>query len=332
MSKPTELARYSLLPVATLLTRDERMRVDAAGEGLFYTMHRDSVDQVMRDLRHRSVGAVLVSVNRCDDAATASIARVVREFPRISTVAILSQVDGQTPRAVLSLGSSGVRTLIDVRHPAGWRELRSVIMSERTSEIEQLAIDRLSADLTGATDGCLRFFELLFGRPVRVATVRRLAAQLGVITSTLMSRFFRLRLPAPKRYLAVARLVHAARLFENPGLSVANVANHLEYSSPQSFGRHVRSVMGVTATEFRNRYDGEGMLEQFRARLVMPYLTTLRLFDPVNGSGSPAVRRVLADVTDRVVVERSRTEREFSEARDMDSPAVARAVAEESCP
>ena len=74
------------------------------------------------------------------------------------------------------------------------------------------------------------------------------------------------------------------------------------------------------------------MLEQFRARLVMPYLTTLRLFDPVNGSGSPAVRRVLADVTDRVVVERSRTEREFSEARDMDSPAVARVVAEESCP
>ncbi len=229
MSKPTELARYSLLPVATLLTRDERMRVDAAGEGLFYTMHRDSVDQVMRDLRHRSVGAVLVSVNRCDDAATASIARVVREFPRISTVAILSQVDGQTPRAVLSLGSSGVRTLIDVRHPAGWRELRSVIMSERTSEIEQLAIDRLSADLTGATDGCLRFFELLFGRPVRVATVRRLAAQLGVITSTLMSRFFRLRLPAPKRYLAVARLVHAARQFENPGHAVANVAKQHEY-------------------------------------------------------------------------------------------------------
>jgi AraC-like DNA-binding protein len=296
---PVPHPRYALTPVATLLTRDERMRVDAAGEGVFYTMHRDSVDQVVRDLRQRSVGAVLVSVNRCDGREAASLARVVREFPRVSTVAILSQIDGATPRAVLSLGSSGVRTLIDVRQPAGWRELRTVIMSERTSEIEQLALSRLALDLTGATDGCVRFFELLFGRPVRVSTVRRLAAHLGVITSTLMSRFFRLRLPAPKKYLAYARLVHAARLFENPGLSIANVANHLDYSSPQSFGRHVRSMLGITATAFRQQYDGEGMLDHFRARLVIPYLTTLRLFDPVSGSATPAVRRVLADATER---------------------------------
>lgn len=330
MTIHTQLSRYPLLPVATLLTRDERMRVDAAGEGVFYTMHRDSLDQVVRDLRRQSVGAVLVSVHRCDDAATASLARVVREFPRVSTVAILSQVDGQTPRAVLSLGTSGVRTLIDVRHPAGWRELRSVIMSERTTEIEQLALERLARDLTGATHGCLRFFDLLFGRPVRVTTVRRLAAHLGVITSTLMSRFFRLRLPAPKRYLAVARLVHAARLFENPGLSVANVANHLDYSSPQSFGRHVRSLMGVTATAFRNQYDGEGMLEQFRGRLVIPYLTTLRLFDPVGGNGSPAVRRVLADATARATPAREQAGRPLGHAAPGDAPGTRRAVAEEA--
>ncbi|HSJ64578.1 MAG TPA: helix-turn-helix domain-containing protein [Gemmatimonadaceae bacterium] len=295
------VSRSALTPIATLLTLDERMRVDAAGEGVYYALHRDSVDQLVRELRQRSIGAVLVSVNRCDDRSAASLARVVREFPRVSTVAILSQVDGATPRAVLSLGSSGVRTLIDVRQPAGWRELRTVIMSERTSEIEQLALERLAMDLAGATEGCLRFFDLLFGRPVRVATVRRLAAHLGVVTSTLMSRFFRLRLPAPKKYLAYARLVHAGRLFENPGLSIANVANHLDYSSPQSFGRHVRSVLGVTATAFRQHYDGEGMLEQFRARLVIPYLTTLRLFDPVAGTRSPVVRRVLADATRRAI-------------------------------
>lgn len=314
--------RSSLTPIATLLTSDERLRVDAAGEGVYYAMHRDSVDQVVRDLRQRSIGAVLVSVHRCDDRAAASLARVVREFPRVSTVAILSQVDRTTPRAVLSLGGSGIRTLIDVRQPAGWRELRTVIMSERSSEIEQLALSRLATDLAGATDGCLRFFDLLFGRPVRVSTVRRLAAHLGVVTSTLMSRFFRLRLPAPKRYLAYARLVHAARLFENPGLSIANVANHLDYSSPQSFGRHVRSLLGVTATAFRQAYDGEGMLEQFRVRLVVPYLTTLRLFDPVSGTRSAAVRRVLSDATCRALP---------AAVPDESSPAR-RAVAEGSAP
>lgn len=288
MLTPAPAPRAPLTPVATLLTRDERMRVDAAGEGLFYTLHRENIGQLALDLRERRVGAVLVSVSRCDDREVASLARVVREFPRISTVAILSQIDGGTPGAVLSLGRSGVRTLIDVRQPAGWRELRAAILRDRSSDIERLAIERLTSDLDGAPEGCLRFFELLFGRPARVTTVRRMATHLGLCTSTLMSRFFRLRLPAPKKYLALARLVHAARLFENTGLSVANVANHLDYSSPQSFGRHIRTVMGTTASAFRQQYDGEGMLEHFRARLVIPYLTILRLFDPVEGTrGAP---------------------------------------------
>ncbi|MEO8879544.1 MAG: helix-turn-helix domain-containing protein [Gemmatimonadaceae bacterium] len=108
-----------------------------------------------------------------------------------------------------------------------------------------------------------------------------LSTELRVVPSTLMSRFFRAHLPAPKRYLAMARLTHAARVFENPGLSVANVANHLEYSSPQSFGRHVRTLLAITALEFRHRYDGEGMLHRFREELILPYMTTLRTFSPL---------------------------------------------------
>ena len=97
-----------------------------------------------------------------------------------------------------------------------------------------------------------------------------------------MSRFFRAGLPAPKRYLAVARLVRAARLFENPGFSVANIANHLDYSSPQSFGRHVRSVLGLTAVEFRRHYDGAAMLLHFREALVLPYSDALRSLKPLS--------------------------------------------------
>jgi hypothetical protein len=61
---------------------------------------------------------------------------------------------------------------------------------------------------------------------------------------------------------------------------VANVADALEYSSPQSFGRHVRTTLGVTASEFRRRYDGEGMLDRFRRELVTPYAAVLRTFSP----------------------------------------------------
>jgi AraC-like DNA-binding protein len=141
-------------------------------------------------------------------------------------------------------------------------------------------------DLAGAQPDCWRFFEILFSAPGNLDTIRVLARHLGVIPSTLMSRFFRAKLPAPKRYLAMARLVRAAQLFENPGLSVANVANRLDYSSPQSFGRHVRGLIQLTAVEFRQKYDGEGMLQRFRADLVLPFLPTLHNFSPLAVSPS----------------------------------------------
>lgn len=271
----------ALTRVATMLLPSERPRVDAAGEGLYRAVHRDSVDELLADLREQRVGAVLVSVARCGEGESERVARIVREFPRVPAVALLSQLEPATARAVLGLGQSGIRSLVDIRQPGGWRELREVLITRRADDIERLALGQLSLDLAGAPEDCWRFFEAIVRTTPRVATVRALARALGVVPSTLMSRFFRARLPAPKRYLAMSRLVHAARVFENPGLSVANVANHLEYSSPQSFGRHVRTMLRVTALEFRQRYDGEGMLQRFREELVLPFLPVLRRFTPL---------------------------------------------------
>lgn len=81
-------------------------------------------------------------------------------------------------------------------------------------------------------------------------------------------------------YLSLARLIRAAKLFENPGLSIASVANYLDYSSPQSFGRHVRTVMNMSPVTFRETYDGAGMLHYFRNELVLPYTEILRSFRP----------------------------------------------------
>jgi AraC-like DNA-binding protein len=108
--------------------------------------------------------------------------------------------------------------------------------------------------------------------------------------STLMSRFFRAGLPTPKKYLAMARLVRAARLFENAGFSVANVANHLDYSSPQSFGRHVRTLLHITAGEFRAEYDCVSMFARFRADLILPYVDVLRELRPLTAPAGWAAR------------------------------------------
>jgi AraC-like DNA-binding protein len=281
-----------LATVATVLTPPERGRVDAAGEGLYRSIHRDSVADVIRDVRAARAEAIVLSVSYCERASSEPVATMVREFPRVPTLALLTELGPRTPQTLLTLGTNGVRRLIDVRDASGWRVLRSALTDECGNSVQRLALRELAVDLSSVSRDCWRFFEALFLSPPHVTTVRKLARDLDVLPSTLMSRFFRAGLPAPKRYLAMARLVRAAHLFENRGFSVANVANHLEYSSPQSFGRHVRNILRITAVEFRERFDGAGMVTRFREDLVVPYRDELRHLTPLAYVLNPAALRV----------------------------------------
>jgi AraC-like DNA-binding protein len=277
-TKPADSAH--LLPVATLLTPAERLRVDAAGEGYYRTTHRENVDDLIQDIKSHQASAILVSVT-CAGTQASRVASLVREFPRIPTVVLLSELEAKTPHAVLALGRSGIRRLVDVRLATGWRELRGALMADTGDNGLRNALSQLAIDLAGAPEDCWIFFETLFTCSPRVGNVRMLARHLGVLPSTMMSRFFRAGVPAPKRYLAMVRLIRAARLFENAGFSIANVANHLDYSSPQSFGRHVRTVLNLTAGEFRISYDGAGMFDKFRQELILPYLPILETLHPL---------------------------------------------------
>src|SRR6266705_3243821 len=126
------------------------------------------------------------------------------------------------------------------------------------------------------------FFEAVARLAPALSTVRGLARHLRVRPSTLMSRFHRAGIPSPKSYLAGMRLLHASFLFQNPGLSVSDVAYRMDYSSPQSFGRHLRAVLGVTAGEFRRRFPFEVALARYIDLLIIPYREALRAFHPFN--------------------------------------------------
>jgi AraC-like DNA-binding protein len=273
--------------ISTMLTGPERSRVDAAGTGLYVATHRDSIDEVVGDVRCRRAHAVVISVACCVGTATGRVvnrvASIVRDFPRVATVALLTDADGQAPSAVLALGRSGVETLIDARQPAGWRVLRDAVAQCRGSAdaLEPVVIQQLSSDLSDAPTDCRRFFFSLFTSPASVTTVQALSRTLGVAPTTLVSRFARRHLPSPKAYLAIARITRAAAIFEDPGVSVSAVAVALEYSSPQSFGRNLAHRLGLTPTAFRRTYDGRGMLDHFRRELVLPHKATLQSFAPL---------------------------------------------------
>jgi AraC-like DNA-binding protein len=268
----------------TLLAPNERNRFDTLSQGFYQGLHRDSVDQLLRDLRMHSADVVVVSAATLGQREAQRLATVVREFPRIPAIALLSSYSSSTAQTVLTLGRSGVRTVVDIQTSRGWSELHSLLVADASRLLERAAMAMLGVELPNVSLGCTRFFEALFRRHGGSRTVRQLAVTLSISASTLMSRFFRAKLPAPKQYLAVARLAHAARLLENPGASISSVANSLEYSSPQSFGRHLQLFLQMTPREFRRRYDGDGVLELFRSELVVPYKQQLQVFDPLRST------------------------------------------------
>jgi AraC-like DNA-binding protein len=160
--------------------------------------------------------------------------------------------------------------------------LRQVVGQPATRAVARIQGPILTALAEAPPDARL-FVEALIRLAPDTPTVTALAERLYVRPSTLMSRFSRAGLPSPKNYLSAVRLLHAAYLFESAGLSVSDVAYRLEYSSPQSFGRHLRAMLGVTAMEFRRRYPFPVALERFVAVMVKPYCAIWRDFHPVAG-------------------------------------------------
>ena len=277
--------------VATVLLPVERPRVDAAGSGCFAVVHRDSIPDAVRIVRERPVDAVLVSVHRCAPDQVEALGHLVREFPGIPTVALVSQHDPTATEMLLRLGASGVRQVVDVTSPTGWSRLRRVVGQPATRAVARIQGPILDALADIPPDARL-FVEALIRLAPDTPTVTSLAQRLHVRPSTLMSRFARAGLPSPKNHLAAIRLLHASYLFEAAGLSVADVSYRLEYSSPQSFGRHLRAMLGLTALEFRRRFPFPVALARFVDVMITPYIPIWRMFHPVAAGSWDGAREI----------------------------------------
>ena len=290
---------------ATWLAPRERQQVGAAGGDALTLTHCDSLAAVAQECMTGRADAVLVSVARLTPDDLPALARLVRGFPGMPVVGLIcAATEAEAVAGSLLVGRAGVQTVVDCRCRDGWMALRATFAPRRLPDsFLRACVACILSDLRGGEesaasteqgpeqggeehpcpDGLVRFFVGAFSPDVTGAKV--LAARLNVLPSTLMSRFYRAGLPSPKRYVALARLVWAARLGEAPALSLSHIANQLDTSSPQSFHRTVRTLTGRPASEFRRTMTGATMFASYRATLVAPYGDTLRIFDPLAVEG-----------------------------------------------
>jgi AraC-like DNA-binding protein len=266
--------------VATVLDPPDRPRLEAASDGSFDAVHLETVAEAMRSVRERPISAVLVCPQRIPCEELPSVAKLVRGYPEVPLVAVLSRHGPDASERLLQLGAFGVRNMVDLNQQDGWQRLRTVVALQASPTACRI-LGQILPSLNNASLGARRFFDALVRVAPETPTVRTLTKRLGVPASTFMSRFFRADLPSPKRYLATTRLLHAATLFEVAEFSVGDVAYRLDYSSPQSFGRHVKASVGLTAGEFRRRYTFDHAIEDYISRLILPYRAAFATFHPL---------------------------------------------------
>jgi AraC-like DNA-binding protein len=268
--------------VAAVLTPTERPSLDAASAGCFAVLYRSSVPEALRAVRERNVDAVLLSVQHCARERVEEVDRLVRGFPGVATVALVSRHDADASETLLRLGATGVRHVVDVTAPQGWSRLRRMVAEPTSHGAARILAPVLTALPTIPHDARI-FLDLLIRLAPESPAVRVLAARVHVKPSTLMSRFARAGLPSPKAYLAAIRLLYAAQYFEGGGRSIADVAYRLDCSSPQSFGRTMRAMLGITPGEFRRRFPFPTALGRFLGQMVEPYRETWAGFRPLRG-------------------------------------------------
>jgi AraC-like DNA-binding protein len=278
----------SLPRISTLLCTRQRIQVEAATEGRLKLLHRSTIHENYEDLKAGHADGLLISAAVVRDADLPTLLSLTRDLPGALVVGMVGE-DGQVAAAgTLLLGRAGITQLVDVRDRNGWTILRDSFALEVP---ERPVCDALAAVISGieveadgtrtrCTEGCRRFFVTIFSPSA--TTGLAVAAQFGVVPSTLMSRFDRAGLPSPKQYMALAKLVRAAYLGEVAGLPIRAIAERLHASSPQSFGRTVRHMTGMTAAEFKRTVSGATMLDRFINSLVAPYREILRTFDPIH--------------------------------------------------
>jgi AraC-like DNA-binding protein len=271
---------FSTVTVAAVLAPRDRAALEAAGVGCFSVVHRGTLPEAVQVVRERPVDAIVFSVHECRGAEVDELDDLVRRFPDLPTVALLTKNDPDAPGALLRLGATGIRHVIDVTAPAGWRRLRH-LLAEPASRPAAKILGKVMDALPDLPTNTRLFLELMVRTAPSTPVARTLAVHTRTRPSTLMSRFTRAGLPSPKTYLAALRLLYAAQFFDQEGLSITDVAYRLECSSPQSFGRHVRATLGITPGEFRRRFNFDTAIDRFVEVLIRPYRESWTNFHPL---------------------------------------------------
>ncbi len=214
-------------------------------------------------------GLTDVVVIEMEDPWGVSTLPVVREikadYPSIPIV-LYCALSASNSRDMLEFAKAGVNELVlrdvdDVRGPL------ATALTEAGNRRSAMVIFEEIADLVPQNVGTMIRYCLENGR--RPLTVEEVASALGVHRKTLVDRLSHVGM-TPSAVISWCRLLVSAKLLEDPGHTVEQVALLLDFPSGTSMRNMVKRYTGLRTTEVRQNGGLRCVLHAFKQKLARP--------------------------------------------------------------
>ena len=227
----------------------------------FPLVHARTWDDALTAIRARPVELAVVDPLLSGTASAHEIERLRRLFPSLPLL-LYTSLSPATAGVLLALGQAGIRDVVIFRYDDHPSRLSELLAQEEARSASRQLLEQVASVLTPLPSELRWVLEEVLRSPAELQTVQQVAARARVDRRTFERWFARLGLPSPRHFLAVARVLYAHRLLQDPGFTVEDVAQRLGYAQTKTLQLHARAYLGLTAGEMRLTLEPRQALER----------------------------------------------------------------------
>ena len=192
-----------------------------------------------------------------------TVRRLRDEYPSVPIVMYLP-MSAVISGAVMEYAKAGVSQLVF----QGVDDLKASLRSTVDAALDQVSASALGASLEPLVPAnIVPFLRYCLEHARRDLSVEEVAAAMGVHRKTLVDRMKAARLPSPRAMIGWCRLLIAARMLDDPGRSVEQVALRLDFPSGAALRNMFKRYTGLKSTEVRENGGVRCIVHSFRREL-----------------------------------------------------------------
>lgn len=254
-----------MIIAALILESSARARLHEALRGQAVVRFCERVSELTTLLENGLASIAVVDLRDADGQSTLATVRYAREqFPSIPVV-LYCPITPETSRDVLDFARAGVNDLI----LRGVDDLRLTLRSAMATAQDHCAAAFVVEELTPIiAPSILPIMRFCLERGRRSMTVENMAEALSVHRKTLVDRLAAAGFPTPSALIAWCRLMMAARLLEDPGRTIEQVALILDFPSGTSLRNMMKRYVGLKTSEVRENGGLRCVLHSFKQALA----------------------------------------------------------------